>query len=108
VTSAVTGNGLVSLGLSTTGSTALALTSREGANPPQLVISGPEIALVVGPSQAPWPGQVPAVAYLLMPILLPGMILLSRPGPRSTTLASLRDGAIRPNPALRRSPTTAD
>jgi hypothetical protein len=41
VTSAVTGNGLISFGLSSANTTALALSSREGANPPQLVISGP-------------------------------------------------------------------
>jgi hypothetical protein len=39
VTSAVTGNGQFSFGLSTTNATALALSSREGANPPQLVIT---------------------------------------------------------------------
>lgn len=100
VTSAVTGNGLVSFGLSTTNSTALALSSREGVNPPQLVISGPGIALAVGPVQAPESGQIPAFAFLLMtPMLLPGLILLSRPGRRSTILAALRNGAVRTNPA---------
>lgn len=39
VTSVVTGNGQVSFGLSTTNSTALAMSSREGANPPQVVIT---------------------------------------------------------------------
>ncbi len=39
VTSVVAGNGQVSFGLSTTNSTALALSAREGANPPQLVIT---------------------------------------------------------------------
>ena len=39
VTSVVTGGGQVSFGLSTTNSTALAMSSREGANPPQLVIT---------------------------------------------------------------------
>jgi len=39
VTSLVSGNGQFSFGLSTTNSTALALSSREGANPPQLVIT---------------------------------------------------------------------
>jgi hypothetical protein len=108
VTSAVTGNGLISFGLSTTSSTALALSSREGANPPQLVISGPGIALVIGPSQTTGFSQVPTVAYLLVPLLLPGLILLSRPGRRSTILASLRDGAGRTyKEEARRSPTTA-
>jgi hypothetical protein len=39
VTSVVTAGGQVSFGLSTTNSTALALSAREGANPPQLVIT---------------------------------------------------------------------
>jgi hypothetical protein len=38
VTSAITGNGTYSFGLSTTNSTAVSLSSREGANPPQLMI----------------------------------------------------------------------
>jgi hypothetical protein len=110
VTTAVTGNGLISFGLSTTNSTALALSSREGANPPQLVISGPGIAPVVGPTRTPGPGQIPALAFLLMmPMLLPGLILVSRPGGRSTILAALRNGAVRTNPAnTRRTRATAD
>ena len=39
VTATVTGNGTYSFGLSTTNSTALSLSSREGANPPQLVVT---------------------------------------------------------------------
>jgi hypothetical protein len=39
VTVAVTGNGTYSFGLSTTNSTALSLSSRQGANPPQLVVN---------------------------------------------------------------------
>jgi hypothetical protein len=39
VTSAITGNGIYSFGLSTTNSTAVSLSSREGANPPQLTIT---------------------------------------------------------------------
>ena len=39
VTSVVTAGGQVSFGLSTTNSTALALSAREGASPPQLVIT---------------------------------------------------------------------
>jgi acid phosphatase type 7 len=39
VTPVVRGNGLISFGLSTTNATALALFAREGANPPQLVIT---------------------------------------------------------------------
>jgi hypothetical protein len=108
VTSAVTGNGLISFGTSTTNSTALALSSREGANPPQLVISGPGIALVVGPSQTPAPGQIPGpqFAFLLMPLMLPGLLLVS-PGRRSTVLATLRNGAIRTRPANAQRTTAA-
>jgi hypothetical protein len=39
ITSAITGNGTYSFGLSTTNSTAVSLSSREGANPPQLTIT---------------------------------------------------------------------
>jgi len=39
VTPLVSGNGTISIGLATTGSTALSLSSREGANPPQLVVA---------------------------------------------------------------------
>jgi chitodextrinase len=39
VSSLVTGNGLLSLGFSTPSSTGIAYSSREGANPPQLVIN---------------------------------------------------------------------
>jgi hypothetical protein len=39
VTSAITGNGTYSFGLLTTSTTAVSLSSREGANPPQLTIS---------------------------------------------------------------------
>jgi chitodextrinase len=38
ITPLITGNGLMSLGLTTTNNTAFSLVSREGANPPQLVI----------------------------------------------------------------------
>ena len=49
VTSAVSGNGIYSFGLSTTNSTALSLASREGANPPQLVITTSGGAAVIPP-----------------------------------------------------------
>ena len=39
VTSAITGNGTYSFGLSTTNSTAVSLSSREGAHPPELKIT---------------------------------------------------------------------
>jgi hypothetical protein len=39
VTALITGNGTFSIGLSTTGTTALSLASRESANAPQLVVT---------------------------------------------------------------------
>ncbi|MGZ6266204.1 MAG: CBM96 family carbohydrate-binding protein, partial [Candidatus Limnocylindrales bacterium] len=39
ISSVITGNGTYSFGLSTTNSTAVSLSSREGANPPQLMIT---------------------------------------------------------------------
>jgi hypothetical protein len=75
VTSAVQGNGLVSIGLSTTSKTALALSSRESANPPQLVIvwsgSGGAATLVAPRG----PVELPAMA-LLMDIALIAMAVL--------------------------------
>jgi hypothetical protein len=83
VTSAVTGNGPVSFGLSTTNSTALAMSSRTGANPPQLVVTWSGLA-VVGPAAPPnRPGPLVVALLLLMPLLAPGLILLDRmPGRR--------------------------
>ncbi len=79
VTSAVTGNGPVSFGLSTTNSTALAMSSRTGANPPQLVVTWSGLA-VVGPlpSLPSRPNPVLLTLFLLMPLLAPGLILLDR------------------------------
>jgi hypothetical protein len=84
VTSAVHGNGPVSFGLSTTNSTALAMSSRTGANPPQLVIAWSGLA-VVGPATPPnRPGPLLVALLLLMPLLAPGLILLDRmPGRRA-------------------------
>ncbi len=57
VTSSVAGNGLISFGLSTANSTALSLSSREGQQPPQLVIawstSGPSASPTNRPSASP-------------------------------------------------------
>ena len=79
VTSAVTGNGLVSFGLSTTNSTALALSSREsGANAPQLVITWSGGAAVAVPPQPGGPNPLPIVLFLLIPILAPGLVVLER------------------------------
>ncbi len=92
VTSAVNGNGLVSFGLSTANSTALSLSSRTGANPPQLVIGWSGLA-VVGPAPALPNGPNPwlAAMFLLMPLLAPGLILLDEfPGRRALNGFSLR------------------
>jgi hypothetical protein len=98
VTSAVTASGLISFGLSTTNSTALSLSSREGANAPQLVITGPGIAGLappVAPSAPNGPAPLYALIYLLIPALVPGVILLdSRASRRS--LGGWRLGEPRP------------
>ena len=98
VTSAVTGNGLVSFGLSTTNSTALSLSSREGANPPQLVVTGPGLAGIVPPippSGSNGPGPVFAIFYLLLPVLIPGLILLDGQ-PDRRILGGWRAGSSQP------------
>ena len=50
VTSLVSGNGTITLGLQTTNSTALSLSSREGSNPPELVITTSVAADTTAPS----------------------------------------------------------
>jgi hypothetical protein len=77
VTSAVAGNGTFSFGLSTTNSTALSLSSREGANPPQLVVvfSGGVPAVAVPP--APSPGSPLSALFFLIPLI--PVVLLVRP-----------------------------
>jgi hypothetical protein len=58
VTSAITGDGTYSFGLSTSNSTAVSLSSRSGANPPQLVITwtaGATVAAAASAGRAgPW------------------------------------------------------
>ena len=75
VTSAVTGNGTYSFGLSTTNSTALSLSSREGANPPQLVVaySGGVPAVALPPARSP--GSPLQALFFLIP-LIPALILV--------------------------------
>src|ERR1035437_3176371 len=75
VTSAITGNGTYSFGLSTTNSTALSLSSREGANAPQLVVvfSGGVPAIALPPT--PSPGSPLPTLFLLIP-LIPALILV--------------------------------
>ena len=55
VTSYITGNGTYNLSLTTSGSTAISLSSREGANPPQLVIQ-------TGGGTGPTPTSTPTSA----------------------------------------------
>jgi hypothetical protein len=84
VTSAVTGNGLVSFGLSTTNSTALALSSRTGANPPQLVVGWSGLAVVGPPALPSRPNPLLVTLFLLIPVLAPALVLLNRaPGRRA-------------------------
>jgi hypothetical protein len=76
VTSAVTGNGTFSFGLSTTNSTALSLASREaGANAPQLVVaySGGLAAIALPPSSSSG-SPLPALFFLIP--LIPAAILV--------------------------------
>ncbi len=77
VSSAVTGNGLVSFGISTTSGTALSLSSKEGAQPPQLLVTGAGLASVL-PSGSGGSDRFPSVAYLFIPLALPGWKALDR------------------------------
>ena len=85
VTSAVTGNGTYSFGLSTTNSTALSLSSREGANPPQLVVTttgGAAVIPAIPPGRPNLPNPLLPALFLLIPILAPGLVVLDRMGGR--------------------------
>jgi acid phosphatase type 7 len=78
VTSAIAGNGLVSFGLSTTNATALSMSSRTGANPPQLVVTGPGLASFLppaGPGGLPLPLPLP---ILLLPLLPASLVFIER------------------------------
>jgi acid phosphatase type 7 len=77
VTAAVTGNGTINLGLSTTNATAISLSSREGANPPQLVIAftGTQSAAVVPPNLPGLPLIWPALG---LPMLAPVLVQFRR------------------------------
>ncbi len=103
VTSAVTGNGLVSFGISTTNSTAVSLSSREGANPPQLVITTASPADVV-PLPPSSPDPYLPILFLLVPVVVPSLLLLlqNAPGRRSLGGSALARAPVRrhtPNPA---------
>ena len=76
VTSAITGNGTYNFGLSTSSTTAVSLSSREGANPPQLVITWTVGASIVAPA---WPSRSDRwlmTLFLLIPVLALGLLLL--------------------------------
>jgi hypothetical protein len=75
VTSAITGNGTYSFGLSTSSTTAVSLSSREGANPPQLVITWTVGASIVAPS---WPNRSDPwlmTLFTLLSVLALGLLL---------------------------------
>jgi hypothetical protein len=78
LTSAISGNGTYSFGLSTTNSTAVSLSSREGANPPQLVISWTNGASLVVPLSPSRPDPRLVVLGLAIPLLACGVLLLER------------------------------
>jgi hypothetical protein len=97
VTAAITGNGTYSFGLSTTNSTALGLSSRTGANPPQLVITTSGGAAVLPPLPANRPNPLTPALFLLIPILAPALLLVDRPTGRRF-LGGSRKGS--PEPGL--------
>jgi hypothetical protein len=79
VTSAVAGNGTYTFGLSTTSSTAVSLSTREGANPPELRIGWASAASVVAPVMPGFPGEWLFLPILLAPVLMLGLLPKSRP-----------------------------
>jgi hypothetical protein len=89
VTTDITGNGTYSFGISTTNGTAVSLSSREGANPPQLVIGvngGPALIVPALPPGSGVPSPLGAIAALLL-VLWPVVLLWSlrlAPLPRAT------------------------
>lgn len=78
VTSAISGNGTFSFGLSTTNATAVSLSSREGANPPQLVITWTSAASLGVPISPSRPDPRLLVLYLALPLLACGVLPLKR------------------------------
>ena len=95
VTAAVAGNGTYSFGLSTTNATALALSSRTGANPPQLVITTTGGASIIPPLPANRPNPLLPALFLLIPIVAPSLMLLDR-----TAARRYLGGAAAGEPAL--------
>ena len=91
VTSAVTGNGIISLGLSTASSTAVSFSSREGPQPPQLVIA--------------WSGSAPSTSPTNPPTTAPPSASPSAtPVPTGTPVATATPSPT-PKPAPSASPT---
>ncbi len=90
VTSAVNGNGLVSFGLSTANSTALSLSSRTGANPPQLVIgwSGGGSLATPTPTPTPTPSPTPTATPSPTPTATPSPTPTATPSPTPTATPS--------------------
>jgi hypothetical protein len=72
----------MSFGISTTNGTAVSLSSREGANPPQLVITTSNTA-GVAPLLPSRPDPLPPVVFLFVPLLAPTLLMLSGPGRRA-------------------------
>ena len=79
VTSAVTGNGTYSFAISTSNATAVSLSSREGANPPQLVVTWTAGAALVPIAPAsPGGDSGPQLVLLLLslPLVPPALVVL--------------------------------
>ena len=76
-TSAITGNGTYSFGLSTANSTAVSLSSREGANPPQLTVTWTSGASMVAPASPSRPDPWLAIPILLISLLASGLLLVA-------------------------------
>ena len=80
VTAAIPGNGLYTIAISTTNSTAVSLSSREGANPPQLVVNWSGSASAVPPiGNGSGDSTPPPVLVLLsVTLLAPSLVVLGR------------------------------
>jgi hypothetical protein len=76
-TSAITGNGTYSFGLSTANSTAVSLSSRDGANPPQLTVTWTSGASMVAPASPSRPDPWLAIPILLISLLASGLLLVA-------------------------------
>jgi hypothetical protein len=77
VTSAITGNGTFSFGLSTTSATAISLSSREGVNQPQLVVTFGGVASTAALPTSGLPGSTLPALVLVVPLV--PLAMLRRP-----------------------------